>query len=153
MRSGVFASFAGLAVVALLAIAALLQWHVAHTQSQLAETRLTAAVSTANSLVSDFAYKFRHTVGVPIGLVEEILERVNKFQEELGADSPQLQQSKADARFAAKISNKGTFTLFRFYTQTRAQGTISPPLTIPGARGCAKPPSVSFSRNSICCPI
>ena len=89
---------AGLAVVALLAIAAVWQWHVAHTQRQLAEARLTAAVSTANSLVSDFAYKFRHTVGVPIGLVEDILERVNKFQEQLGEVSPQLQQSKADAQ-------------------------------------------------------
>ena len=47
----------------------------------------------------DFAYKFRYTVGVPIGLVEDILERVNKFQEQLGEVSPHiLQQSKADAQ-------------------------------------------------------
>ena len=89
---------AGLAVVAVLAIVAAWQWHDAQIQRRLAETRLAAAVSTANSLVFDFAHRLRNTVGVPIALVEEILERVSKFQEALDEVSPQLLKSKADGQ-------------------------------------------------------
>ena len=81
---------AGLVLVTVLALVGLWQWREAQSQRRLAETRLDAAVATANSLVSDFAYKFRHTVGVPIGLVQDILERVDKFEEDLGETTPQL---------------------------------------------------------------
>jgi tetratricopeptide (TPR) repeat protein len=89
---------AGLAAVALLAVVAVVQWHDAQTERRLAETRLIAAVKTANSLVSDFAYRLRNTSGVPIALVDDILNRVSRFQDELEEVSPQLLQSKADAQ-------------------------------------------------------
>ncbi len=89
---------AGLVLVTVLALVGLWQWREAQSQRRLAETRLDAAVATANSLVSDFAYKFRHTVGVPIGLVQDILERVDKFEEDLGETTPQLLASKAAAQ-------------------------------------------------------
>jgi tetratricopeptide (TPR) repeat protein len=104
---------AGLAVAAVLATVALWQWHDAQRERSLAEKQLSVAVSTANSLVSDFASKFRDTAGVPIGLIVDILERVSAFQEKLGEDTPELKQSKADAQAELattflRLGNTGT---------------------------------------------
>lgn len=89
---------AGLAVVVILAIVAGVGWHEEQVKQRLADTELTAAVKTANLLVSDLAYRLRSTAGMPIALVEDILERVSDFQNELNQDSPELLRSKADAQ-------------------------------------------------------
>lgn len=89
---------AGLGVVIILAIVAAVGWHEEQVKQRLADTELTAAVKTANLLVSDLAYRLRSTAGVPITLVEDILERVSEFQNELTQVSPELLRSKADAQ-------------------------------------------------------
>ncbi len=91
-------SIVGLVVVAVLAVAVGILWREAQYQRELAESRLSLAVTASNNLVSDLASKFRNTVGVPTNLIEDILEQVTKFQEQLGEVTPALLDSKADAQ-------------------------------------------------------
>jgi len=82
-------------------IAAYLSRQEAIAQRDRAERTVTAATSTANSLVGDVALKLRETVGMPIGVIGEILGRIEKLQDGLIAynqTDTALQRSRAIAR-------------------------------------------------------
>ena len=76
------------------------QWQVANTQRALAQERLTLATKAANGLVFDLAQKFQNTSGVPQSLIDDILGRARKLQEQLtagGADNKALRFSQVAA--------------------------------------------------------
>lgn len=85
---------AGSAVVLLLALLGLAgwQWRVAQVQRDRAEHTLAVATQTASGLIFDLEQKFRDA-GVPTTVIEGILARVRKLQEQLtqgGETSPEL---------------------------------------------------------------
>ena len=76
------------------------QRQIAEQQRKRAEDTLTAATETANSLVFDLAQRFRNVVGMPAGLVKDILERARALQDQLiksGEATPDLKRSEAAA--------------------------------------------------------
>ena len=98
---------AGLVVALVLAGLAFWQREVAVEQRQIAEAQrmraedtLTAATKTANSLVFDLAQRFKSTVGIPVSLIKDILDRAKALQDQLiksGEVTPDLRQSEAAA--------------------------------------------------------
>src|SRR5581483_7790999 len=73
---------------------------IADQQRQRAEDTLAAATKTANSLVFDLATRFQHSVGIPITLIKDILDRAQGLQQQLaksGQTTPDLLASEADA--------------------------------------------------------
>ena len=98
---------AGLLVA--LALAGLAYWQrgiavqerqIADQQRQRAEDTLAAATKTTNSLVFDLAQRFDHSVGIPIALIKDILDRAQALQQQLtksGQTSPALLASEANA--------------------------------------------------------
>lgn len=87
--------------------AAVWQWRAAtiaaqeaREQRDRAEKTLALATQTANGLVFELAQKFKNTVGVPNSLVNQILARAHKLQEQLAAgaeDNLELRRSEASA--------------------------------------------------------
>ena len=76
------------------------QRQYAEQQRRRAEETLAAATKTANSLVFDLAQRFRDVVGIPAGLIKDILGRALALQEQLiksGEMTPQLKSSEAAA--------------------------------------------------------
>ena len=76
------------------------QRQLAEQQRQRAEDTLAAATKTANSLVFDLAQRFRSSVGIPVALVKDILDRARALQEQLiksGQVTPDLQHDEAVA--------------------------------------------------------
>jgi len=98
---------AGLVIALVLAGLAFWQREVAVEQQQIAEQQrkraedtLAAATRTANSLVFDLAQRFKSTVGVPVSLIKDILDRAKTLQNQLiksGQVTPDLRQSEAAA--------------------------------------------------------
>jgi eukaryotic-like serine/threonine-protein kinase len=83
------------------------QRRIADEQRQRAEVTLAAATKTANSLVFDLALRFRSVVGVPAGLIKDILDRARALQEQLiksGQVTPELKRSEAEALFETVTS-------------------------------------------------
>jgi tetratricopeptide (TPR) repeat protein len=92
-----------------LALAGLAYWQrgiaveerqIAEQQRKRAEDTLAAATKTANSLVFDLAQRFRDSVGIPVALVKDILDRARALQEQLiksGQVTPDLQHNEAVA--------------------------------------------------------
>jgi tetratricopeptide (TPR) repeat protein len=97
----------GLLIAVVLAIAAAAfgvyaknEKQVADAQRDRAQKTLALATETANGLVSDLAQKFRDVAGVPAKMIEDILDRVGRLQDQLlqsGQSSPDLLRSQADA--------------------------------------------------------
>ena len=76
------------------------QRQLAEQQRQRAEDTLAAATKTANSLVFDLAQRFRSSVGIPVALVKDILDRARALQEQLIKSrqvTPDLQHDEAVA--------------------------------------------------------
>ena len=59
------------------------QRQLAEQQRQRAEATIAAATKTANSLVFDLAQRFHNVVGIPAGLIKDILDRARALQEQL----------------------------------------------------------------------
>ena len=82
-------------------IAAYLSRQEAIAQRDRAERTVAAATDTANSLVGEVALKLRETIGTPIGVVGDILTRIEKLQDgliEYNRTDTALQRSRAIAR-------------------------------------------------------
>ena len=77
------ATAAGLVLALSLASLAAWQWRVANVQRERAQTALTAATNTAETLVFDLAREFKSRPGMPVDLVNNILERVQGLQRQL----------------------------------------------------------------------
>src|SRR6202035_3951815 len=76
------------------------QRQLAEQQRQRAEDTLAAATKTANSLVFDLAQRFRDSMGIPVALVKDILDRARALQEQLiksGQVTPDIQHNEAVA--------------------------------------------------------
>jgi tetratricopeptide (TPR) repeat protein len=71
------------ATVIILAAAAAWQWQQAVAQRDRAENTLSAATRSANDLVMKVAVRIRQTVGIPVDLVRDILDRVRELQDQL----------------------------------------------------------------------
>jgi tetratricopeptide (TPR) repeat protein/energy-coupling factor transporter ATP-binding protein EcfA2 len=84
-RRVLIATAAGLVGALCLAGLAGWQWHTANVQRQRAQTALNAASSTAETLVFDLARDFKNRPGMPLDLVNSILERVQGLQAQLAA--------------------------------------------------------------------
>ena len=89
-------------LVLALALAGLAYWQrgVAMTERRHAITALEAATRASNSLIYDIAERLRNQTGVPAAVVEEIIGRAKKLQDELtasGQNSPDLEHSQASA--------------------------------------------------------
>jgi tetratricopeptide (TPR) repeat protein len=82
-------------------IATYLSRNEAILQRDRAEKTVAAATETANALVGDVALRLREVVGTPIGVIGEILARIQKLQDglvEYNRTSAALQRSRAIAR-------------------------------------------------------
>ena len=98
---------AGLIVALVLAGLAFWQREVAVQQQQIAdqqrkraEDTLAAATKTANSLVFDLAQRFEGSVGIPVSLIKDILDRARGLQQQLvnsGQVTPDLLSSESSA--------------------------------------------------------
>jgi tetratricopeptide (TPR) repeat protein len=98
-------------LVLALALAGLAYWQrsvaieqrqIAEQQRKRAEDTLTAATRTANSLVFDLAERFQNSLGIPLTLVKDILDRARALQEQLiksGEVAPDLRSSEAAALY------------------------------------------------------
>lgn len=76
------------------------QWREAVTAKQHAEDTLAAATRTANALVFDLAQKFKNSVGIPLTLIRDILDRAQLLLDDLskgGAATPEMLRTKAVA--------------------------------------------------------
>jgi tetratricopeptide (TPR) repeat protein len=92
---------AGLAIVAMLAVAAAWQRYEALKQQRLAVNMMDAALLTANSLVFDVTQKFKNSGGIPLQLTQDILDQVTALQntvQDQWNDVPALRESKAKAQ-------------------------------------------------------
>jgi tetratricopeptide (TPR) repeat protein len=112
-RRIIMATAAGLVIALTLAGLAGWQWQIAseqraraqsalveaNTQRTRAETALTAATGTAETLVFDLAREFRNRPGMPVDLVNNILGRVQALQRELARSG-----STADLRRLEAVS-------------------------------------------------
>ncbi len=79
--------------------AAIAEQKIAEAQRNRAEHNLSVATEAANDLIYDMAQKFRDS-GVPVSIIEDILERARQLQKQLTADgqiSDELQHSEAAA--------------------------------------------------------
>ena len=79
----------------------------AEAQRERAEQTLAAATETANRLVFDLAQRFRNVMGIPAGLIKDILDRARALQEQLiksGQVTPVLKRSEAEALFETSAS-------------------------------------------------
>ena len=97
------------AAVIFLGLAGLAGWQWKQAESARAETQvqrdraertLALAIKTANGLVFDLGQKIRNMAGVPASLIDDILGRARKLQEQLmggGADNKDLRRSKVAA--------------------------------------------------------
>jgi tetratricopeptide (TPR) repeat protein len=106
------------AVVLLFAGLAVWQWRVAVTAKNSTESALTYAMATANTLVFNFAVKYRD-VGMPVAMIKDILNQARELQDILfaiGEPSPGLQYSRAEAL------NELAFTLL--YSAGDTKGAI-----------------------------
>ena len=95
-----------LAALVLVALAGWQWWQAgiaaeeAKAQRDRAEQALNLATKTANGLIFDLAQKFRDVSGVPASLIEDILDRVRKLQDDLisgGETRSDLRRSQASA--------------------------------------------------------
>jgi tetratricopeptide (TPR) repeat protein len=76
------------------------QWREAVIAKQHAEDTLAAATRTANALVFDLAQKFKNSVGIPLTLIRDILDRAQGLLDELSKGdvaSPEMLRTKAVA--------------------------------------------------------
>jgi tetratricopeptide (TPR) repeat protein len=76
------------------------QRQFAEQQRKRAEDTLAAATTTANSLVSDLAQRFKNSTGIPAALIKDILDRARALQDQLinsGQATPDLRRSEAGA--------------------------------------------------------
>jgi tetratricopeptide (TPR) repeat protein len=76
------------------------QWREAVAAKQHAENTLAAATRTANALVFDLGRKFKNTVGIPLTLIRDILDRAQGLLEDLSKGdvaSPEMLRTKAVA--------------------------------------------------------
>src|SRR6185295_14611677 len=73
------------------------QWQVANTQRNRAENALGAARNTAETLVFDLARDLRNRPGMPAELVNDILQRVQKLQDQLGRSGSSAELSRLEA--------------------------------------------------------
>jgi tetratricopeptide (TPR) repeat protein len=76
------------------------QWREAAAQRDRAEQTLAAATRSANDLIVNVAARFRHTVGIPVDIVRDILARAQHLQGELikyHENDPDLRRSQAVA--------------------------------------------------------
>lgn len=88
---------------AIVASAAVFAERQAVHERQRAEQTLAAATKTANDLVHDLAQRFKDAIGVPAGLIKDILDRARALQEQLiksGQGTPDLKRSEAAALIA-----------------------------------------------------
>jgi hypothetical protein len=91
-RRILMATAAGLIIAVVLAGLAGWQWRVAAEQRLIADqqrtraqTALTAATKTTETLIFDLAQEFRRRTGMPVDLTRLILERVQELQRQLAA--------------------------------------------------------------------
>ena len=82
-RKVLVATASALVVVSMLAAAAVWQWRQADQQRRLAEGTLLAATDAANTMVSQLAKAMRDKSGMPIALVNDILDRAQALQRKL----------------------------------------------------------------------
>src|SRR4029077_9121577 len=73
------------------------QWHVASIQRERAVNALGAARQTAETLVFDLARDLRTRPGMPVELVDDILERVQKLQGQLGSTGSTVELYRLEA--------------------------------------------------------
>jgi tetratricopeptide (TPR) repeat protein/energy-coupling factor transporter ATP-binding protein EcfA2 len=96
-RRILMATAAGLVFALCLAGLAGWEWHAANVQRERAQTALNAATSTAETLVFDLAREFKNRPGMPLDLVNSILQRVQELQRQLAASgsTPDLRRFEA----------------------------------------------------------
>ena len=108
-RRNILTGSLGAGLIAALVLAGLAFWQrevaveqrqIADQQRKRAEDTLAAATKTANSLVFDLAQRFEGSVGIPVSLIKDILDRARALQQQLinsGQVTPDLQGSEASA--------------------------------------------------------
>jgi len=145
----------GIGLVAALALAGLAgwQWYAAdaakkdaQAQRDRAENALTLARKTANDLVFDLAQRFRSATGMPVAIVNDVLDRARALQQQLvnsGESTPDLMASVASAQLESAITlrdfgdSAGALTLARQSYATLAPVVAAQPANVVGQRNLA----------------
>jgi tetratricopeptide (TPR) repeat protein len=81
------------------------QWQVASVERQRAVDALGAARKTAETLVFDLARELRNRPGMPVDLVNDILERVQTLQRQLGSAGSTVELLRLEAVSLAELSD------------------------------------------------
>ncbi|MGO9768899.1 MAG: hypothetical protein ACLPSW_04960 [Roseiarcus sp.] len=145
----------GIGLVAALALAGLAgwQWRAADTartdaqaQRDRAQSALNLATKTANDLVFDLAQRFRSATGMPVAIVQDVLDRARALQQQLassGESTPDLTASVAAAETESAITlrdfgdSAGALTLARQSYATLAPVVAAQPSKVVGQRNLA----------------